>query len=89
MDTIFGPEAFRTEIVWKRTTAHSDTKQGRKQHGRIHDLLLFYTRGGDWTWNPLYLPYDDEYIRVKYPHVDGDGRRYGLWDMTGPGGAAK
>ena len=34
------------------------------------------------------MPYDGHYLASKYPHVDGDGRRYGLWDMTGPGGAA-
>ena len=44
MDAVFGPANFRTEIIWKRTSAHSDTKQGRKQHGRIHDVLLFYTK---------------------------------------------
>ncbi len=40
LDSIFGPRGFRSEIVWKRTSAHSDTKQGRRQHGRIHDVLL-------------------------------------------------
>lgn len=41
MDAVFGPSNFRTELIWKRSTAHSDAKQGRKQHGRIHDVLLF------------------------------------------------
>src|ERR1700680_2056030 len=27
LDTIFGPRNFRNEIVWKRTSAHSDTRQ--------------------------------------------------------------
>ena len=43
LDSIFSPTRFRTEIIWKRTSAHSDTRQGRRQHGRIHDVLLFYT----------------------------------------------
>ena len=46
MDSIFGRGAFRSEITWKRTNAHSDTKQGGRQHGRIHDVLLFYAGGG-------------------------------------------
>ena len=25
MDAVFGPENYRTEIIWKRTSAHSDT----------------------------------------------------------------
>jgi site-specific DNA-methyltransferase (adenine-specific) len=49
LDTNFGPEGFRAEIAWKRTAAHSDTKQGRKQHGRVHDAIFYYTKGDDWT----------------------------------------
>lgn len=89
MDAVFGPANFRTEIIWKRTSAHSDTKQGRRQHGRIHDVLLFYTKSDDWNWNPVYTEYDREYVENFYRFVEPNGRRYGLWDLTGPGGAAK
>ena len=27
LDTVFGPENFRNEIIWKRTTTHSDAKR--------------------------------------------------------------
>jgi adenine specific DNA methylase Mod len=82
---------FRTEIVWKRSSAHSDAKQGRKQHGRIHDVILFYTKSdGGHAWNQLYTAYDREYIDQFYRHVEeGTGRRYRLGDLTGPGGEAK
>ena len=30
LDAAFGADKFRNEIVWKRTSAHSDTKQGRR-----------------------------------------------------------
>jgi adenine specific DNA methylase Mod len=90
MDAIFGAEHFKTEIVWKRSSAHSDAKQGRKQHGRIHDVLFFYTKSEEHTWNQLYTPYDQEYVDQFYRHVEeGTGRRYRLGDLTGPGGAAK
>lgn len=90
MDAVFGPGNFRTEIIWKRSSAHSDAKQGRAQHGRIHDVILFYTKTDDWFWNQIHLSHDDDYTKAKYPYIeDGTGRRYGLWDMTGPGGAAK
>jgi DNA modification methylase len=90
MDAVFGPESFRSEIVWKRSSAHSDTAQGRKLHGHIHDVILFYTRGKTWTWNPVYTPYDEEYVDAFYRHVEpGTDRRYRLSDATGPGGAAK
>jgi SAM-dependent methyltransferase len=91
LDELFmSPGGFRSEIIWKRSSAHSDTKQGRKQHGRIHDVILFYTKGEDWTWNPIYTPYDPDYIDGFYKYVEnGTGRRYRLGDLTGPGGASK
>ena len=90
MDAVFGTANFRTEIIWKRTSAHSDTKQGRKQHGRIHDVLLFYTKTDDWNWNPVYTEYDQEYIENFYRFVEpGTGRKYRKDNLAGPGGAAK
>ena len=90
MDAVFGIENFRTEIAWKRTSAHSDTRQGRRQHGRIHDSLLFYSKGDEFTWNPVYTPYDQEYMERSYRHVEPEtGRRYVLDNITGPGGATK
>ncbi|MGB9407526.1 MAG: DNA methyltransferase [Terracidiphilus sp.] len=90
MDAVFGPQNFRTEIIWKRSSAHSDAKQGRKQHGRIHDVILFYSKGTDWKWNQVYTEYDESYVNDFYKYVEEDtGRRYRLGDLTGPGGAAK
>ena len=90
MDCVFGPNAFRSEIAWKRSSAHNDAKQGRRQHGRIHDLILYYTKSDQWTWNVVFTAYDDAYVKRFYRHVEeGTGRRYRLGDLTGPGGAAK
>lgn len=91
LDTIFGAENFQNEIVWKRTSAHSDTKQGNVVHmGRIHDIIFFYTRSDKAVRNEVYTDYDEEYVERYYKYVEeGTGRRYRLSDMTGPGGAAK
>ena len=90
MDSIYGTQRFRSEITWRRTNAHNDTRQGRKQHGRIHDVLLFYTKSDEWTWNPIYTPYDPEYVDKFYKFVEPDtNRRYRLGDLTAPGGASK
>lgn len=89
LDSVFGPRSFKSEIVWKRSSAHSDTKQGRRIHGHIHDTLLFYAKSEEWTWNPLYTPYDESYIESKYTELEFDtGRRYQLGDLTAakPGG---
>ena len=37
------PDSYVNEIVWKRTTAHSDTGQGAKHLGRLHDAIFLYT----------------------------------------------
>lgn len=90
MDAVFSPQRFLTEITWKRSSAHNDGKQGRKQHGRIHDVILFYSKGDTWKWNPQYTGYDESYIAQFYKYIEeGTGRRYRLGDLTGPGGAAK
>lgn len=89
LDTIFRPQDFRSEIIWRRTSAHSDGAQGRKNYGHIHDVLLFYTKSGAYTWNPLYTAYDLEYVDTFYRHIEpGTGRRFRLGDLTAakPGG---
>ena len=85
---MFGPGRFRTEIIWKRSFAHSDTKQGRLQHGHIHDVLLFYTKSDKWTWNPIFTAYTPDYLATEYRHATSDGRRYKETDLTAakPGG---
>ncbi|MBM2832095.1 MAG: methylase domain protein [Dehalococcoidia bacterium] len=85
LDQIFGPTNFRNEIVWKRTSAHSDVVQGARHYGRIHDTILLFTKGTNPTWNTDYIPYDDEYVEQIYRYIDQDGRRY----QTQPLHAAK
>lgn len=89
LDAVFEPHNFRNEIVWKRSSAHSDGKQGRKQYGRIHDVIFFYTKTSDWKWDQQYTPYSREYIESHYRYVEpGTGRRYRKGDLTAsrPGG---
>jgi len=89
LDAIFGAKNYRNEIIWKRTSAHNDTAQGLKRYGRNHDVIYFYTKTGETTWNPQYSNYDDDYLSAKYSYADPDGRRWKSSDMSGPGGAAK
>ena len=89
MDSIFGGENFRNEIIWKRSHAHSDSKQGARHYGRITDTLLYYSKGENPTWHPQYRPYDKTYIERDYRREDPDGRRYRIDNLQGPGGAEK
>ena len=85
MDAVFGLDNFRNEIIWKRTSAHSDVEQGAVNMGRIHDTILRYSKGGNPKWNTVYVPYDREYIESAYRYTDDSGRRY----QTQPLHAAK
>lgn len=88
LDGVFGPSSFRTDISWRRQSAHNDAAQGRKQYGNVRDTIFFYTKSQKWTWNWLYTPYDQEYLRKFGRFVEeGTGRRYFLGDITAPGGA--
>jgi hypothetical protein len=90
MDAAFGPQNFRNEVVWKRSDAHSDAKQGAKHYGRVHDTLLYFSRAASPKFTQLYNPLPETTINKWYRHVEeGTGRRYNKADVTGPGGAAK
>ncbi|MEW6489870.1 MAG: DNA methyltransferase [Thermodesulfobacteriota bacterium] len=90
MDEIFGRNQFINQIIWKRQTAHSDTGQGAQHMGRLHDVILLYSKGDRYRWSMQYAPYDEKYLATHYKSVEPDtGRRYELADLTGPGGASK
>ncbi len=89
MDSVFGPELFRSELIWKRSSAHSDTKQGLKNYGHIHDVLLYYTCGQETIWNPQFTEYNEPYVGRDYRLIDEEtGRRFRRGDLTAarPGG---
>jgi len=89
LDAVFGGNGFRTEISWRRTSAHNDAAQGRSQYGNVRDIIHFYTKSNNWTWNWQYTPYDQSYVDNFYRHVEeGTGRKYRLGDITAPGGAS-
>ncbi len=92
LDQILGENNFQNEIVWKRSDAHSDAKQGAKHYGRVHDSIFFYTAGKTYTFNSLYNPLPESTKEKWYKHVEeGTGRRYNMADLTAakPGGDTK
>lgn len=82
MDTIFGKENFRNEIIWKRTApkGHAFTRFPSTQ-----DVILFYGKGDHITWNNLYLDHREEYIDSHYGKAEPEtGRRYTLDNLLNP-----
>jgi site-specific DNA-methyltransferase (adenine-specific) len=80
-DVVFGRDNFRNEIVWKRTSAHSDSNTC----GNAHDIILFYSRSDDFTWKQQFQPYDNEYIESHYRFLDANGRRFRTDNLTAMG----
>lgn len=89
MDAVFGAKQYRSEIIWKRSSSHNDTKQGLVNYGHIHDTIFFYTKGSSWAWTPQYTAYEEDYTGRDYKLVDEKtGRRFRRGDLTAakPGG---
>ena len=80
MDSVFGAEYFRNEIIWKRTSAHNSATR----YGPNHDTIFFYSKSRRYTWSQAFQNYDESYIRRFYRHKDERGL-YRLSDLTGAG----
>ena len=83
LDAVFGSGNFKAEIIWQRTTSHSDAKG----LGRVHDVLLYYCKDSRFTWNSIYQPLDPEYVETYYRYKDPNGRKFMSADLSaaGPG----
>jgi adenine specific DNA methylase Mod len=81
LDAVFGPNRFRNEVIWKRTSAHSSANR----YGPVHDVLLFYSKSELYTWNQIHQDYDPAYVDLFFDQVNPDGRRWKRTDLTGSG----
>ncbi|RFU13452.1 site-specific DNA-methyltransferase [Rhodobacteraceae bacterium W635] len=81
LDAIFGARNFRTEIVWKRTSAHNDA---RRNYADLSDIIYFYTVSDKYSFSPQYRPYDEAYAEKNFRFTDPDGRRYSSADLRSP-----
>ena len=79
MDGIFGRDNFMNAIVWKRVNGRGDGNR----YGRIHDVIMFYTRSDKCVWNNVYV-HDAEYINEYFKNEDERGK-YQSITLTGPG----
>lgn len=69
MDTIFGKQNFRNEIVWKRKTSSASDKSIAKSH----DIVFYYTKSDKFIFNQQYTAYSEDYIKSQYTHKDERG----------------
>ncbi len=81
LDTVFGAVNFRNEAIWKRQSAHSDSRG----YGSVHDSILFYVKSSKFFWNRTFQAYEPEYVEQYYRYQDDDGRRFMSGDLGASG----
>ena len=70
LDKVFGINNFRGDIVWQRTNAHNDAK---KKLSVITDTIYYYSKATQITYNPIFIPYSNEYKQTFYKYRDDKG----------------
>lgn len=82
LEEVFGESCFLTEITWRKTSSHGDTKG----YGNISEKIIFFSKSSEGLkWNAQYLPLDKYYVASEYRYKDEDGRRFRRGELTGPG----
>ena len=82
MDTVFGKQNFRNEVVWRRYSSHGNVSRNL---GKVHDILFLYGKSARFTWNQQYRPLRDEYVEKFFRKVEsGTGRRYQSQNVLNP-----
>ena len=80
LDRVFGPKNFRNEIVWKRTSG----RKGVSQYGRVHDIILYYSKSNRSIWNAPKVPQSAETVR-GHDLMEDEGGVYRVSDFSGAG----
>jgi DNA modification methylase len=75
LDAVFGSKHFRNEVAWCYWGPGSP---GQRQFSRKHDVVLWYSKGRTWTWNP---------DAVRIPHAEKTKENYKA-GLVGSGFAA-
>jgi adenine-specific DNA-methyltransferase len=81
LEDVFGRSQFKNEIIWRRTSAHSDAGA----YGQNHDTLLFLSKCKNPTWNSPKIAYEEWYVERYYRYKDADGRRFMSGDLSAAG----
>jgi DNA modification methylase len=72
LDEVFGESNFRNELIWKRTSAHSDSSS----FANVHDTIFFYSKNDSPIFIAQFTDYSKEHKERRYHHQDPDGRYF-------------
>ncbi len=82
MDDIFGTHNFRGDICRIKCNPKNFNRKG---FGNIKDVILFYSKSGDFIWNEQKMPLAESDIHKLYPKLDAQGNRYTTIPLHAPG----
>ncbi len=82
LDQIFGDDQFQSELICHRAYSHVNVS---RSFGNICDSIFFYAKSNRYTWNQLYVPYNEVHLTREFRRVDSSGRRFTLSDLRNPG----
>jgi site-specific DNA-methyltransferase (adenine-specific) len=85
LDTSFGPTNFRNEIIWPRTNAHN---LASRYFSRVQDVILFYSKSENYTWNHIYTEFSPEQLKRYFPDPQ-TGRMVTGQDLTMTGNVTR
>ncbi|MFA6450532.1 MAG: site-specific DNA-methyltransferase [bacterium] len=71
LDEVFGRDCFQNEIVW----CYREAVNSKKRWNRKHDLIFFYSKGAEFTFN---------YKEALEPHSEVTLKKYRRSDEKGP-----
>jgi len=84
LDGVFGGQNYRNEIIWKRKAGRGETNREAVRFGVSHDVLFFYAKSSAAPFQRQIRKSNEAYIESKFVHVDENGRRYRLDNLTSP-----
>ena len=82
MDEIFGEKNFRNDITRIKCNPKNFARKG---YSNIKDLILFYSKTDNFTWNEPHQELTPKDIKNLFPKVDKQGRRYTTTPLHAPG----
>jgi len=80
LDTVFGAEHFRNEIIWVRSNPKSHISVN---FPTCTDTILRYTKTGKYTFHQPYGEHDPKYVESAYRYSDEKGQ-YRLLPLLNP-----
>lgn len=82
LDEIFGQEHFINDIARIKCNPKNFS---RPAYGNIKDMILFYSKAGNYIWNEAREEMSEEDMCRLFPKIDSNGRRYTTVPLHAPG----